>query len=328
MSNVFALAVALLGPAFNAQDGGQQAAPTAPVAIALTARIEIGRKDALVLVKGRDEWKNGELVKSNESSTDVDVEYLERREQGYLCRWRYGEIRLPELGDAKATEIARKIASTMSGTHFDLLLDEDGVVTAFAEEEAAAKRFAEHFETVEKTLLEGSASDDKAHAALKAALRATRASLQGPALVSTLLREPNQFYALGGTSLEVGAPVEFENHLSNPFGGEPLLAHAKLELLETMGGGARARVRWTQVIDRDGYRAWFLEWATETAERAGRAAPRAEEIPEIDITDETLYVLDLATGLPESMTWTRTLVSEGVKRVDRVRIEPRPVEAK
>lgn len=158
---------------------------------------------------------------------------------------------------------------------------------------------------------------------------ATREMLAGPTLATSVLKDPQIFYFACGMQLTLGELQEFDELLPNPFGGEPFPGSSQL-LLESVDEAAnRAVVIHRLQLDPEEARRVMLETFIKLAADTGSPTPRASDLPDFSIVDESEYDLDLVTNLPRSLTHVRTVSAAGSSQIDRLafRILPPPAES-
>lgn len=272
--------------------------------------------------KTREDVETDKQPRVESSRTPIDVEVLARRDDGYTVRWTYGRPVLAtsaEVGGA----IVDKISALVAGLKMDFITDATGSATKLADPLAMEA----HFETLSKALLvELDASHSLAPGDLEA-VRSAVSALKGPSFQASYLRFPIMFYMPSGASLVLGEKRTYEDHLPNPFGGEPLPSQAYLELRSVRADANEATVEWRQTIDPTRAGPILEASIRALAKRTGRELPGGANLSFDAIEDAATYVYDLATGVPKSVTVTRTTTLAGVRRIDTQRFDvtwPKP----
>lgn len=321
-----ALIASPLGFSFAAAASLSQA--TSPAAaqtrsIEIQPRLRVGERLQLNLVKSREDWQGAARLKSNESTTPVEVECVEQLADGWRCRWTYGRVELPTVDGAEPDEITRRIAGLVEGLQLDLRLDVHGAFAGVADEAKTVEQLDRRFDSLAALLLEkaGVAPADRSRA--EAVIEQLRPLLRGPALLASSLREPQFFYVLGAGDFEFGVAQEFETHLASPISSAVLPARRTIELVELRRDGAEALVSWKQRIDAQALAAELLERAKAQAREAGEREPTQDELLTMDVRDDALLYIDLASGLPTRVEFARTIVTGDRRRIDAFRLEPR-----
>jgi hypothetical protein len=281
------------------------ASPQAPAAvaqaskIALRPRFEVGQRQELQLVRVREEWQGAARVRSNESTTAITID------------------------GAPGDDMVRRIAALVEGVSFEYRVSAEGVFAGVADEARVIAQLDERFGAMAQALRESAGADEAARKRVDAALEQMRPLLSGPALLASSLREPQFYYVLGAGEFERGKPFEVDDQLPSPLGGAPLPARRRVELVDQRSDGAQALLVWSQRMDAKALQAALLARAIEQAEKAGERAPTAEELVAMDVRDDALIYVDLASGLPARVEFARTTITGERRRIDGFRIEPR-----
>lgn len=305
------------------------ASPQAPAAVAQASKIsvrprfEVGRRQELQLVRVREEWQGAARVRSNESTTAITIECLAKLEDGWRCRWSFGKVETPKVDGAPGDDMVRRIAALVEGVSFEYRVSAEGVFAGVADEARVIAQLDERFAAMAQALRESAGADEAARKRVDTALEQMRPLLSGPALLASSLREPQFYYVLGAGEFERGKPFEVDDQLPSPFGGAPLPARRRVELVDQRSDGAQALLVWSQRMDAKALQAALLARAIEQAEKAGERAPTAEELVAMDVRDDALIYVDLASGLPARVEFARTTVTGERRRIDGFRIEPR-----
>lgn len=303
----------------------QEAPPAAAQArkVEIRPRLRVGDRLQLNLVKAREDWQGAARLKANESTTPVDIEFVEQLADGWRCRWTYGKVDLSKVEGAAPDEITQRIAGLVDGLHLDLKLDGDGAFAGVVDEEAALERLDKCFDELEELLLAKAGADEADRARVAAIIEQLRPLLRGPALLASSLREPQFYFVLGAGEFEFGVAQEFEIQLPSPLTSTALPARRTVELVELRRDGAEALISWKQRIDAQALATELFERAKAQARQAGEREPTQEELVSMDVRDDALLYVDLASGLPARVEFARTIVTGERRRVDSFRLEPR-----
>ncbi len=263
------------------------------------------------LTKIREDLEEGKLVARHSSRSPIDVEVLQRRQDGYTLRWTHGR---PETQtDVRISgALVDRISGLVEGLRVDVLADASGSVTGPADV-AAMER---HFDLAGRALLEEIRGKNALDSAQLETLTRSLSELKGASLVTSYLQAPRLFYLPSGSSLTVGERREYEDVLPNPFGGDPLPSRASLTLTRLDPVAHEAVVDWRQVIDPD--RAGPILEASIRAfvKRTGQELPQEASLTFDAIEDAATWVYDVTTGIPKSVVMTRATSMAGRRRID------------
>lgn len=263
--------------------------------------------------KTREEIEAGQPTKVESTHTPIDVEVLARRDDGFTVRWTHGK---PVL--ATDVAIVDKVAAFVEGLKMEFIADATGSATKLANPLAIET----HLETQSKALLLKLASSKTLAPDEVESVRAAVATLRAQTFQASIM-----FYMPSGASLVLGEKRTYEDHLPNPFGGEPLPSQAYLELRSVRADANEATVEWRQTIDPTRAGPILEASIRALAKRTGRELPGGASLSFDAIEDAATYVYDLATGVPKSVTVTRTTTLAGVRRIDTQRFDvtwPKP----
>lgn len=324
----FASALALLVFAVQpaaAATLSQESPPAAAQArtIAIRPRLRVGSRLQLNLVKSREDWQGAARLKANESTTPIDIECVEQREDGWRCRWTYGAVDLSKVDGAQPDEVTRRIAGLVEGLQLDLKLDSNGSFAGVVDEAQTVEQLDRRFESLGALLLEKAGAAPAERARAEAVIEQLRPLLRGPALLTSSLREPQFFYVLGAGDFELGVAQEFETQLASPISSAVLPARRTVELVELRRDGAEALFTWKQRIDAQALATELFERAKAQARAAGEREPAQDELVTMDVRDDALLYIDLDSGTPVRVEFARTIVTGDRRRIDAFRLEPR-----
>lgn len=276
----------------------------------------VGTRYHIEFTRTREDIEAEKAPKVASSRTPVDVEVIAKRANGYTVRWTFGKpVVAAELavGDA----LVERVSALVDGLKLDMLTDETGSITDLADPAAMEA----HFDAGARALLaELGASKSLAPQDIEK-LRQAVAGLKGPAFWASYRRFPTIFYMPSGSSLPVGEKRAYEDHLPNPFGGDPLPSQAYLQLREVRADVKEAIVEWRQTIDPTRAGPILEASIRALAKRTGQVLPTDAALSFDAIEDAATYVYDLTTGVPKSVVVTRATSMAGVRRIDTQRYD-------
>ncbi len=240
------------------------------------------------------------------STTLIDVEVKDRNDQGFLVVWTHGETRLE--GDQARDARLQKLADLEKGLRVELQTDEKGVPEKIVNE-TEVRAFWDRLKAVVSSELQQKGAQ-------KAVLEAHEELASPDLMLQSLLQAPQTYYFLCGSSLEKGKPSEYEDMLQNPFGGEPFPCKGAILLKEVDPSKGEACLEWSQKLDPGRTQAILKESLGRWAVKLGKPPPKDEEFENFEIDDRARYAIDVHTGLPKTVTHTRTAITGDLKRVD------------
>lgn len=316
LRTVLLVGLAALAPLLPLQD---TEAPAATEKHNLSPHWSVGDSYRLELTKTRKRSQGGREGQEMGTVTPVEVLVHAEHEAGYSMRWTMGESEFIGM-DPERAGLAAELVNMFQGVVLDMRTDEFGTPNALINEDDVRGHVEQLFDKIEELAL----AEGAPPAQLEQMLGPARSMLEGEMLDRSVLREPALYYFACGMHLEVGQLLEFEELLPNPFGGDPFPGNSQLLLESWDVEQNRAVLIHRLELDPEETSRVMLETFTQLAKKMGGPAPEAEDLPEFEIVDESEYDIDLATGLPRSMSHVRTASTAGTTQVDRIAIRVLP----
>ena len=171
----------------------------------------------------------------------------------------------------------------------DLLADATGSITTLAEPTAIDA----HFAAGSKVLIDELAAQGALTAEEMASLKKAVASMKGAKFQGSYMNFARIFYMPAGSALALGEKREYEDHLPNPFGGEPLPSKAYLRLSKLDAAASEAVIDWRHPIDPAKAGPILEASIREAAKRTGQPLPADASLNFDPIEDAATYVYDL-----------------------------------
>ncbi len=304
------LALVMLGSIVLAAGGHAQDDGTF---VDLPADWQGGETYRLELVKQREDYAGPSLQQATEARTLIDVEVLNKREDGFVIRWTFGRTEVKSNSAANAP-VLTEMMNLAENLRLDMLTDDFGSVAGLENKDEVAAHYRMTIDRMIRAFKKMGLSSDAS-----AQLQAGVAHLAEPDWVeATALNEPSLFYAASGGQYELGVPLEYEDNLPNPLGGRPFPSKAHFLLLEVNPDDRRAVVEWRQSLDPGTTTAIMRETMTAMAQQMGQPPPADEDLPPIRIEDKARFLFDTETGWPISVSHERNMVLGAQRRIDRM----------
>ena len=278
----------------------------------------VGTRFDVTLVKGRLDYEGDTLVKDLESTSQIEVEVVRASGDGHVFRWTLSQLELPE--SASTNPLARDMAQIMQGAVLDLETDAYGTVQSLVNTRAVRRRIKEAFKLLRSSLI----SSGIHAAALGRVLTPVRESMLGEGMEALLINEPRIFTAPAGGSYVLGKEQAYEELLPIPLTGELVPAEAAFQLEQVDDEANSAVLLWWQNLDPEKTALVMNRYLQNMAREAGLEKPEDEEPLSIEIRDKARFVYDLATGIPRSVSWSRTSKVGPNQRIDWLRFEATP----
>ncbi len=240
---------------------------------------------------------NSTRPESNAKARNLNqVKVIETGPAGSLLEWVEGPVEYDDpsqvgnpvvTGASKALDNLRLMIKLNTAGEF-VQLDNESVVT---------KQLLTVAENVVKSVTAEAAADQRAGLEV-----VVRQMMQPAALLSSATRDIQMYFTLSGSQVETGKPSETTIHLPNPISGTPVAAKLRV----TADSADTFTVR--TIFDR-------AEVQAAMNELIAKAAP-GTDVPLIDVQDTGKYILHPASGLMQSVTYTRKVKAGPQTRTD------------
>lgn len=260
--------------------------------------------------------QDGKEIRNVSTRTLVVVEVTSAGPEGSVLRWTQGTTTF-EDPDQDNDPIARSINMILKNNELDLELDEDGDYTGVRNWKALRTSGAK----VRDEVLSQMSKAGTPKAAIETARLATDKILATKeTLEAALTRQPLLILKPFGKSYELGTPIEYEDELPNPFGGDPFPAKGVCVIKFDKDKGI-AHVTFKQAPDPKDVTRIVQKWADDVAKKTGTPAP--DELPEIKVNDTAEYVVDVTAGWINSVKHTRATTIDKVTQTETVTLTRR-----
>jgi hypothetical protein len=137
---------------------------------------------------------------------------------------------------------------------------------------------------------------------------------------ATSIDEIQLYHFLLGGTYGLNRPVEYEDVLPNPLGGEPFPSQAEIVFKEYDADSGHAIFEWRQTLDPERTTAILLETMIELMRRLGTPTPEEPEVPDFVIEDRATFVVDVETGWAVLVEYTRRTTIGAERRVETMSI--------
>lgn len=260
----------------------------------------VGDRFTVELVKERTTGK----VAIDKGRVRLDMSVQEKGKNFYLLHCTYGRFELE--GPQKNNPLVAKMTNLSEGLCLKIKTDKAGLPQKLT-------NIDEIVEKTEKTidLLEDFMKENKLpQTMIVQTIAPVRAMYQKPESVqSAMLNELSLFFLFCGAALEPDNASEFDELLPNPFQGEPLPGKGTIQLKEFDKQAGMAVVEYRLTIDKE--KAAPILFASMKKMMPQASGPAKEEMPQMDISDQTLYRIDTKKGWPLSVEHSRNIKLNG-----------------
>ena len=278
----------------------------------------LGDTHLLELLKERKDYRSGKLVSDNKTRTLIDMEVLQRTDEGYVLRWTYRGTEMLAAA-AKNNPFVQRMASLNKGMHFNIRADADGTPIGLNNLEEVISLYKKVIEELELWLKKTGLPPEQVLQIMKGV-----EPLMNPETAEVMaMKEPGIFLLVCGGSFALNERQEYEDLLPNPFGGEPFPSRAYFLLQEVNAKNETVIIEWKQTLDPDKTRDVLEETFRKMMQRADSETPKEEiDLPVFAIEDDGRFVIDTSTGWPRSVSYRRSVSSRDRRRIDVSTFQP------
>ncbi|MCA9196716.1 MAG: hypothetical protein KDA87_04230 [Planctomycetales bacterium] len=307
------ISLLLATPSFSIAEESP-AAPTAEVQLPVVWKV--GDKVNYKVLKTREQ--TGRQFSPDPSSTPLEIEVLESREDGYLLGWTYGKVELPKgLKDVANPEV-EQLGELFRGFQFRLQLAHPPAIVGVENWQELQGKIRK----VMKTMSDLRGENDAEAAAVTGQIMTMFDTKEKVTALAT--RDAQMFFfAVGGNySAET---YEYEDVLPNPFGGEPFPCKGQLRLKSL--DEQQAVISWSQACEPEATLKIIKKIVTDMATRLNKPIKDVEQqIGNFAVTDEGEFRIDRNTGWPIEIKHKRSVRSGTNRRVDILAYRREPIE--
>lgn len=279
-------------------------------------RWEKGEKVRYEMIKTRRRTQGDTVTLETTARTDVEIQVLSASDDGYLLAWTLGTTRLDDPNQAN-NPLVRRMSNLLSGYRIILELDSQAGITGVQNWKELKKLLGTMLDTLTEEL-KAAGFDQATAARMRTQVESMLSTKQQIEQLCT--REAQLFFMTHGIELAPSRPLEFEDRLPNPFGGEPFPTHAQFALKAVDRKSDRAIVTWTQTVAPDETRRIIEKTLKNLAQRLGKPVDDGERLKSLTIEDTAEFVLEISSGWIHSLTHKRTTKFEGTSQEDEVTI--------
>lgn len=245
------------------------------------------------------------LLTGISSTSTVAIEVLESKDSVFTLEWIYRSVDM-EDSITQDNKMIKRILRLSKGMRLEYTVDKNGMFLELQNWEEvrdhmdkALDRLMREFEYLKP--------EDELIANLRAGYSTAENTEQ------SLRKEIDLYHAPYGLTYDKDQPQEFQETLSNPLGGEDFPATIRYELVEVNSESAEIRI--SQQVDEAATFEIIKQYLQALASEYGNELPE-DQLPQINISDENNYSVDLTEGWIKRATMTRTSETAEVTQVE------------
>ncbi len=266
--------------------------------VTLTPNWNIGDSLQLELEKSNTSEETEAILLS---TTPINIEVLERTDDGFLLRWTYGKTQT----SGALANILDSFIQLSSGLELVIRTDSHGQPKALEN----GGDVHSIVKVLEKRITDGIAASQMGAAEADFLQALLEVAKEPEILEVSLLQEPRYFLLACGQSLATGTPKEFEETLTTPFGPDRVPTEAFLVLLALEKAKNEAVLEWQQSIHE--------EKGRETVDRIMRSLAKRLDItypevfkPQLAIVESAQITFNTSTGWPTGVIFERAVATD------------------
>ncbi|MEL7449997.1 MAG: hypothetical protein AAFN78_12365 [Pseudomonadota bacterium] len=278
----------------------------------------VGTRYNLTVEKGRRETQGDTVLRDMTSTTDVAAEVVEATDAGFIIRWTFNAVHLPET--QPSDPIVDGITRLTEGMQLDLIADTHGTVHGLANTAEVREVLAEAVAMLRAGVVESGVDEQMVAGALDPMVNA----MLGEGMEGLVIKDAVLFSFPSGGTFVVGREQAYEDLLPFPLTGEMIPTNAAFLLESVDDDAGTAVLTWRQTLDPEKTAEAVKTFLENMANKLGKEAAAELEGFTVDIRDEARFVYDLQTGLPRLVEHSRAMSTGPRSRVDSLRFEVLP----
>jgi hypothetical protein len=287
-------------------------ASAADNSLELLPRWKKGEKLRFELIKSRQKAQGDKVTLKSTARTDVEIEVLSASKDAFTLAWTYGETRLDDPSQAK-NPLTQKMANLLNGYRIVLKLDSQAGIQGVQNWQELKQRSTKLLEALSAEL-QAAGLDAATVAKVQAEAQSMFSSKQQIEQLGT--RDAQLFFMPLGIEFEGNKPVELDDKLPNPFGGEPFPSRVRFAL--TAADKGLAKITWGQTVAPEEARRIMEKTLKERAERSGKPPSDADLLQAFIIEDAAEFSVEISSGWIQTFTHKRVIKTGESSQEDAV----------
>jgi hypothetical protein len=290
------------------------AEPIKPLRIA--ANFPEGTHYRLTVTETRQRVRDGGLVMAQTSEIGVDMVVKSSPSDGALIEWTFGPATVETAGDPRSGRLASELGQLIDGQIVEYRTGQNGEVTELGNPDQISTFYEKSIERV-LTGIAAQAEDPQLVEKIRANLTPL---LSDDYAAARALDLPRLLHFFSGLELAAGQTYSRDSVMRLPPSADELPSTLDYELKWFDRAAGVAWLSWRQSVDPERAASAMKAYLEALAAQSGRAAPEDFDFGAIDVSDGADYEIDLATGFPKQVIYTRKVVLFGFTQTEKRRI--------
>ena len=292
--------------------------PAGPLHIG--AKWRAGQRFHLEISETRERKRGGRFVMAQASETTADLVVKAVSDDGALFELTYGAAKTKTAGDANASQLANELGKLIEGQVVAYRTDQTGEVTTLVN---PGELVAFYRKAIDKVV--NQIGSEGADPQLVGQIRANLDPLLAEDNAATQALElPRLLHFFTGRELEVGKAYHEVGAMRLPPSADALPSTVDYSLKWFDRSAGIAWLRWHESVDPQRTASAMKDYIRKLAAQAEQPVPDDFKLGDVDASDSADYEIDLATGLPRQVIYTRNIKLLGYSQTEkrRIRIVP------
>jgi hypothetical protein len=288
--------------------------PEGPLRI--TVNFPEGMRFRLEVTETRERARDGGFVMAQTSELGVDMVVKSGSGDGSLIEWTFGPATVKTAGDRKAGSLASELGRLIDGQKVAYHTDQTGNVTSLANPAQLTSFYEKSIDRALSAL--GAENGDPQ---LVDEIRTNLVALMSEDYAAARALElPRLLHFFAGLELAEGKTYSRAGVMNLPPSVKELPSTVDYALKWFDRSAGVAWLRWSQSVDPERAAGAVKAYIETLATQFGQSVPEEFNIGAIDISDSADYEIDLATGFPKQVIYTRKVKLFGFSQTEKRRI--------
>lgn len=292
--------------------------PPEPLRIAMN--FPEGARYRLQVTETRQRKRDGGFVMVQTSEMGVDMVIKSgsglEPDEGALIEWTFGPARVETAGDPSAGRLASELGKLLDGQIVEYRTNRNGEVIGLGNPDQISVFYEKSIERV-LTGIDEQAGDPQLVAKIRENLTPL---LSDDYAAARALDLPRLLHFFSGLELATGKTYSRDSVMSLPPSADALPSTLDYELKWFDRAAGVAWLSWRQSVDPERAASAMKVYIESLAAQSGRVTPEEFDIGAIDVSDGADYEIDLATGFPRQVIYTRKIALFGFVQTEKRRI--------
>lgn len=275
-----------------------------------------GARYRLEVTETRERVRDGGLVMAQSSEMGVDMVVNPGPSDGSLIVWTYGPATIETAGDPRAGRLASEIGKLIDGQIVEYRTSRSGEVTGIGNPDQLSSFYEKAIERVLASIT-AQADDPQVVDIIRANLAPL---MSGDYAAARALDLPKLMHFFSGLELAAGQTYSRDSVMSLPPSADALPSTLEYELKWFDRAAGVAWLNWRQSVDPQRAAGAIRVYIETLAAQAGRSLPEGFDIGAINVSDSADYEIDLATGFPKQVIYTRKIALFDFTQTEKRRV--------